>query len=363
MELMEKNYATRIFLLSVAMSAFFLFIWNSYYHDSALGFRPFKGNVYNVLTDGLYCGDFPACFRIGANLIHAVFRAVASVFNMAFLETEQFKYKLAGFTMAGFTVTTVYCFLRAGSLGVQILFVTLFFLNPLLYHKVGIIHHDISTLAFWAVIFLFSEKIVGLKLFPKLTIIAMASLFYENNGPILAFAFWAHELWCKSSKYGLSKELLWLGCKKGVLYLLPAIIASAHVYLVSSYINSGMVYFFSENSTFKTLWDVYGANNHVLITGFRLLEVLWFSVFCLFVALWAANKREQTEFEIVKEYVSNPRGSFLCFIIIGFFLTLGVGQLIAGIRYEWPRQFLPLSFMFYFLFSLIVSKEINQSGA
>ena len=60
-------------------------------------------------------------------------------------------------------------------------------------------HHDISTIAFWALIFLFSEKILAFNLFYKLIIIALGSLFYENNGPILALLF-GHsicELGCK----------------------------------------------------------------------------------------------------------------------------------------------------------------------
>ena len=360
---MLKMHTLKVLLLAIAASLLFLFVWHSYYLNTPIGFRPFKLNIHEVLRDGLYCNDFPACFRIGSNVIHRVFFEIYSTIEGNLLEIERSNYLFSTLIMVGLTVTAVHCFLMAGTLRIQLLFVSLFFLNPLLYHKVGIIHHDISTLAFWAAIFLFSEKIIAFRLIYKLILIAIGSLFYENNGPILAFAFWASHLRPKICDDGLSREVIWIGCKTGLLYLSPAIIASAHVYVTSSYVNPEGVYFFSESSTFLTLWDVYGANNSVLITGFRLLEVLWFSVFCLFVALWAANKREQTEFEIVKEYVSNPRGSFLCFIIIGFFLTLGVGQLIAGIRYEWPRQFLPLSFMFYFLFSLIVSKEINESGA
>ena len=358
---MIKTHALKILLLSVAASLFFLFVWHSYYLNSPIGFRPFRLNIHEVLRDGLYCNDFPACFRIGANIIYRAFWAIFSNLGLDFLEGDKFNYILATLTMVGLTVTMVHCFLLAGSLKIQLLFVSLFFLNPLLYHKVGIIHHDVSTLAFWAFIFLFSKKILDFRLSHKLILIMIASLFYENNGPILAFAFWAHDLRSRICEGGLSKELLWIGFKSGPLYLLPAIIASAHVYVVSSYINPDGVYFFSEGSSFRKLWDVYGANNYVLITGFRLLEVLWFSVFSLFIILWVVNKRELTEFEIVKEYVSESRGSFLCFVIVGFFLTLGVGQLIAGIRYEWPRQFLPLSFMLYFLFSLIVSREINES--
>ena len=254
----------------------------------------------------------------------------------------------------------VHCFLIAGNIGIQFLFLTFFFLNPLLYHNVGLVHHDISTIAFWALIFLFSEKILAFNLFYKLIII-LGSLFYENNGPILAFAFWAFNLRTRMQEVGLSTELFWIGFKSRILFLLPAIIAPAHVYIIASYTHPEVRIFFSAGSSFVTLWEEYGANNFILFTGFRLFEVLWLSVLSLFIILWVANKREVTEFKIILDYIGTARGSFLCFIIVGFLLTLGVGQMIAGIRYEWPRQFLPLTFMCYFLFSLIVSGELNDN--
>ena len=361
---MRFSFNTPLIISTFALTLAMIVTWaikNSY---APLGFRPFSPALHMTLDSLIFCADMPMCFRVGTSLVFAPFSQILHFAENTFGVPDILRLSAAKSYMTGLFFLIVFGFLFSGRLRIQALFLSLFIINPFFYSAVGLIHYDISTLALWSVVFMCANRIAAFTLTQRLILIFSGGMIFENNGAILAFMFWALDLRhfvfteCKSLR-SLFLPAIWSGFK----YLGVAICAPLFVYVISYIQSDGNVFFLKDGGTPYDLIQNYGAKNTVKFTISKIGEVTWVAWLCLIIYSIVSKLRNRGRSSDRVNILRDGGRSFvvLC-CLLGFMITIGVGQLTSGIVWEWPRQFLPLSFMSYFLAASIINDGLNRTS-
>lgn len=363
-EKMRPYSPSPLILPSVVATVVMIIIWGFVFSPTPLGFRPLNSGLHTTLDNLVFCADMPMCFRVGSSLIFAPVSEVLQLAEYFFGTTDVVRLSAAKLMMMGLFSLIAFGFLNAGRLWVQTLFLTLFTLSPLFYSAVGLIHYDITTLAFWSILFMAAQRVMELEQKHRFLLIIAGGMIFENNGAIVAFMFWALDL--RKLVLGTHWNLTSLSqtaFKSGVKYLGVAISVPLSIFIISYLKSGGDVFFLQTGGTLADLYTTYGANNHILFTLSKIGEVTGFALLLMVIILIILRLRS-------KEYSLPPmlilRHSERSFIIlcclVGFIMTIGVGQFTSGIKWEWPRQFLPLSFMTYFFAASMVNDALNRKS-
>lgn len=361
---MRINSFTPLVISSFAITLLMIVSWAFVNSSTPLGFRPFSPSLHTTLDSLLFCADMPMCFRVGTSLIFAPFSQIFHFAETTFGVPDILRLSVAKIYMIVLFFLIVFGFLFSGRLRIQAVFLSLFIINPFFHSAVGIIHYDISTLAFWSVVFMCANRIAAFTLMQRLMLIISGGMIFENNGAILAFMFWALDLrHFVFTEYKNLKSLFLPATWSGFKYLGAAICAPLFVYVISYLQSDGNIFFLKDGGKFYDLIETYGDNNTVKFTISKIGEVTWVAWLCLIIYSIVSKLRNRGRPSDHLKIVKDGGRSFvvLC-CLFGFLITIGVGQFTSGIVWEWPRQFLPLSFMSYFLAASIINDGLNRTS-
>ena len=360
----QARFPQSLVITTVVLTVLMIVVWGFVFSPTPLGFRPLNNGLHTSLDYLIFCNDMPACFRVGTSLIFAPISETLQLTENLFDTPDNLRLYAAKLMMVGLFFLIAFGFLNAGRLWVQTLFLTLFTLSPLFYSAVGLIHYDITTLAFWSVLCMAGPRLVNLKQKHRFLLIFAGGLIFENNGAIVAFLFWALDL----QKLVLdtqwnAKSLFIASLNSGVRYLGFAISVPLSVFVISYIKSGGDVFFIQAGGTVADLYIIYGAKNNVGFTLAKIGQVTSPALLMMVIFLITLRLRsKEYSLPIMNVLRQSERSYVILCCLTGFLLTIGVGQFTSGIRWEWPRQFLPLSFMCYFFAASMINDALNRKS-
>lgn len=349
--------------IGILFSIVLIVFWHHLYIDTPIGFRPYQDNFIAAhLRSLLFCNDMPHCLRIGIAIpIFPIYFLVDFLREqLHFAADLDIKFTKVYMTILFFLISFFY--LKEGRPLVQIVTFFLFIINPYFHPAVGITQFDIATLAFWSFFIYYAETVLESKLLSKILVLMCSALIYENNGIILGFLFWSFES-ARYYKHRCKLDLNFLiQCLKfGIIYLTASLIPALLVVLAVSLVESEPIFFVERGKDISFLFEIYGNNNSILLTLSRVIQFNALAIIPLIAFLWASKfflkTRVHKHNAIIEKFSTKTLVIATC--AFGFCFTIAVGHFISGIIWEWPRQFLPLSFLMFCLFSSIVNDTLN----